>query len=631
MARSDEKFKQREMNVLKDASKSANTQTGNPRKRGRPRRNRTEEVSAKKRPRGGESSSHLLLSSADEAPCSSSRDELVDDGEACHLAELWDYYVTRAEYQAVLTELLLKCPKRVGRSQTRLDIIEKMMHIKRIEQCISTGIRQVTTFEFFNYANPLCPGLNDVVTEIHMISCSANRVMQKDFVGSVVVPCRVTSQQKCPVVYYAVPPSLEKSAVNVYLVVKVHIEQRYHYIGPARRIGRSRRDVESDVRDFPVPVMKRVLYGVRRVAIGGRHGVKPEFGKHNVVLINNDTANVDGVSFNIAQEKWMWDCTHLAEFARIGKKLSSAGPIGLINFGISDEHVEYDWNMVKEVMDARIRRREEQIKADDISVWYHCKDAQGGNGTPTTTRCSPSSDKENCIVRPSSRRTPRSSQKSSVRTFSAQKASRSSTPSDATLSSGVLGHVTGLLCPFTRKAFQNVEELEEHLQCLYPVFKFEKTKLTSSVIHFTVSSVVSRLQWENPQTEGKQRNGGPLGAVSPPRKPRYAPPDNVPIRRRDDLPKAQMIPFSEMSFVPPTYSQVPGPSSSKVYHSVIEDTCDWKEHLMERNILDYIDDTPKGKNVHVAAQLVSIQVSPPHCRRRNFFWIFIRNLWNVVV
>ncbi|KAJ1347555.1 hypothetical protein KIN20_002640 [Parelaphostrongylus tenuis] len=71
---------------------------------------------------------------------------------------------------------------------------------------------------------------------------------------------------------------------------------------------------------------ERVLYGVRRVAIGGRHGVSPEFGKHNVVLINNDTANVDGISFNIAQEKWMWNCTQLAEFARIEMTNRSTAP-----------------------------------------------------------------------------------------------------------------------------------------------------------------------------------------------------------------------------------------------------------------------------------------------------------------
>ncbi|VDL68991.1 unnamed protein product [Nippostrongylus brasiliensis] len=56
-----------------------------------------------------------------------------------------------------------------------------------------------------------------------------------------------------------------------------------------------------------------------------------------------------------------------------------------------------------------------------------------------------------------------------------------------------------------------------------------------------------------------------------------------------------MIPYGEMSFVHPTYSRVPGPSSAKVYHSVIEDTCDWKMHLIERNIRDYIDDTPQEK------------------------------------
>ncbi|VDM63933.1 unnamed protein product [Angiostrongylus costaricensis] len=512
------------MHALKDASKLANTPVATQRKRGRQRkgRNRGSVLTTKKAvvdesshfPSSSDASScsptgsyvPTDLSGSSEASCSSSRlgtvacaessmssnenklssESSLSTPELVGVQELWDHYFTRAEYHAVLSNSFSKRPKKCARSQSRQDIIEKITQIKRIEQC--------------------------------------------DFVNSVIVPYKSTHRQKSPVLYYAVPPSVEKNALNIYFVVKVHIEQRYHYIGSARKIGRSRSDVDPDVKKFPVL-----------------------------------------------------------------KKLCSAGPIGLINFGISDEHVEYNWSMVKEIMNSRIKRMAEELIANDVSVWYHCKDARLGNETPTTMRCSPSSDKENRGVLPLPRRAPRSPQKSSTQAVSVQKSNRLSTSLDCALPPDVLDCVSGLLCPFTRKTFQNVEELEEHLRCSYPVFKFEKTAYTSSVIHFAVSSVISRLQWENPRTERKPSKGVPVGAASPQRKPRYAPPEELPIKRKNDLPKAQIIPFGEMSFVHPTYSQVPGPSSSKIYHSVIEDTCDWKSQLMERNIRDYIDDTPQEK------------------------------------
>ncbi|KAE9416400.1 hypothetical protein Angca_000432 [Angiostrongylus cantonensis] len=632
------------MHALKDASKLANTPVATQRKRGRQRKTRNRGSALTTKKAVVDDSSHFPsssdgqsprtsttncrpasscsptgsyvptdLSGSSEASCSSSRlgtvacaessmssnenklsnESSLSTPELVGVQELWDHYFTRAEYHAVLSSSLSKRPKKCARSQSRQDIIERITQIKRIEQCISKGIRQITTFEFFNYSNPLCPGLNDVTTEVYIVSCSTDKVIQKDFINSVIVPYKSKRHRRSPVLYYAVPPSVEKNAVNIYFVVKVHIEQKYHYIGSARKIGRSRSDVEPDVKEFPV--LKRVLYGVRKVATGGKDGVRPIFGNHTVVLINSETDSVGGVSFEFTEEKWMWDCPQLAEFARIGKKLCSAGPIGLINFGISDEHVEYNWSMVKEVMNARIKRKAEELKANDVSVWYHCKDARLGKETPTVMRCSPSSDKENRGVLPLPRRAPRSPQKSSTQAVSEQKSNRLSTSLDCALPPDVLDCVSGLLCPFTRKAFQSVEELEEHLRCSYPVFKFEKTTYTSSVIHFAVSSVISRLQWENPRIERKQSEGLPLGAASPQRKPRYAPPEELPIKRKNDLPKAQIIPFGEMSFVHPTYSQVPGPSSSKIYHSVIEDTCDWKSQLMERNIRDYIDDTPQEK------------------------------------
>uniref|UniRef100_A0A158PC26 RAI1 domain-containing protein n=1 Tax=Angiostrongylus cantonensis TaxID=6313 RepID=A0A158PC26_ANGCA len=483
------------------------------------------------------SSSRLGTVACAESSMSSNENKLSNESslstpELVGVQELWDHYFTRAEYHAVLSSSLSKRPKKCARSQSRQDIIERITQIKRIEQCGNNGNSAfiIISLQFIS----LLTGLNDVTTEVYIVSCSTDKVIQKDFINSVIVPYKSKRHRRSPVLYYAVPPSVEKNAVNIYFVVKVHIEQKYHYIGSARKIGRSRSDVEPDVKEFPV--LKRVLYGVRKVATGGKDGVRPIFGNHTVVLINSETDSVGGVSFEFTEEKWMWDCPQ-----------------------------------------------------------YHCKDARLGKETPTVMRCSPSSDKENRGVLPLPRRAPRSPQKSSTQAVSEQKSNRLSTSLDCALPPDVLDCVSGLLCPFTRKAFQSVEELEEHLRCSYPVFKFEKTTYTSSVIHFAVSSVISRLQWENPRIERKQSEGLPLGAASPQRKPRYAPPEELPIKRKNDLPKAQIIPFGEMSFVHPTYSQVPGPSSSKIYHSVIEDTCDWKSQLMERNIRDYIDDTPQEK------------------------------------
>lgn len=44
-------------------------------------------------------------------------------------------------------------------------------------------------------------------------------------------------------------------------------------------------------------------------------------------------------------------------------------------------------------------------------------------------------------------------------------------------------------------------------------------------------------------------------AISPKRKVVYVPPPEVPTKKKNELPKAQMIPFGEMSFVHPIYSQ----------------------------------------------------------------------------
>ncbi|KJH46394.1 hypothetical protein DICVIV_07562 [Dictyocaulus viviparus] len=309
---------------------------------------------------------------------------------------------------------------------------------------------------------------------------------------------------------------------------------------------------------------------------------------------NSDTDNVSGYPFSLTAEEWMWNCEQLAEFARIGNKLCSTGPIGLINFGISDEHVDYDWNMIEKIMCARSMRNIERTKESDLTVWYCCKGTCVDDETPAFTRNSPSSDKENRIGRYSPRRTPRSPQKPLFKT-TPQNSNHVTDESACIFPPGVLDRVSGLVCPFTGKLFYNVDELEQHLRCSYPVFEFEKVTCTSSVICFVVSSVISRTQWHKPRLEFGSGKVSSVKETSPQLKPRYGPPEEIPVKRKHDLPKAQMIPFGEMSFVHPTYSQVPGPSSSKIYHSVVEDTCDWKNHLMERNIRDYIDDTPQEK------------------------------------
>ncbi|KAK5973901.1 hypothetical protein GCK32_001815, partial [Trichostrongylus colubriformis] len=400
----------------------------------------------------------------------------------------------------------------------------------------------------------------------------------------------------------------------------------------------------------------RILYGVRKVARGVNGSIIPAFGNHTVVLLNGDSDHVDGIPSIISDEKWMSSVADLEQFARTGNKLCSSGPIGLINFGISDEHVEYDWSVVESIMDARFKRRNEQAKISDLVVWYHYKDPEVFEDTAalgTTTRGSPSSDKENSNVRSSPRKSPRSLQKSPMKSLSSRKANglpkvcvkrqgcnspespmrtlsirkcnlkcpekdlsprkanglpklpvQSLTPRDANYTSadvdvnlptGVFDRIPGLTCPFTHKTFESIEELEKHLQRTYPVFKFENIKATPFSVHFLVSSAITRTDWEKPAADPEHTKRLSVTANSPKKNILYAPPVEVPVKRKNELPKAQLIPFGEMSFVPPTYSRVPGPSSAKVYHSVIEDTCDWKGHLMERNIRDYIDDTPQEK------------------------------------
>ncbi|VDM81628.1 unnamed protein product, partial [Strongylus vulgaris] len=110
---------------------------------------------------------------------------------------------------------------------------------------------------------------------------------------------------------------------------------------------------------------------------------------------NNETEGLDGICFNISDEKWMTNGAQLDMLARIGSKLCSLGPIGLINFGVSDEHVEFDWTAVEKVMDARFKRKTELLKSSELTVWYHHKKASDLDELPTTARESPSSDKEN--------------------------------------------------------------------------------------------------------------------------------------------------------------------------------------------------------------------------------------------
>ncbi|WKX88455.1 hypothetical protein Q1695_008247 [Nippostrongylus brasiliensis] len=563
--------------------------------------------------------------------------------------ELWDHYVSRAEYHPILSSSEVQCPKARSRLQDRKVLVEKISQLKRIEQCIAQGIRQVTTFEFFNYVNPLCPGLNDVATDVFMISCNGDKVIQKDFLSQIVVPCRSTHHHDPPVLYYAVPPSVEKNASTIFIVVKVHIEQKYHYIGSARRVGRSRGDHEDE--ESTSTVFKRVLYGVRKVAAGGDGEVTPLYGNHTVVLINSDTDQVDGISFKFSDEKWMANYAQLEQFAKIGNKLCASGPIGLINFGVSDEHVDYDWSLVEKIMDSRAKRKCEQWRNASMVVWYHYEAPKVYEDSGAATRGSPSSDKENSALSPS-RKLKRSPQKSPMKTLSPRKTSASSrssmnslTPREARslakaagkalspkdpsrkspvralsprkcngfakaavvgeiesqsaqqdLQDGVFDRVPGFSCPFTGKSFKSAEELEDHLQRSYRAFNFTRLKSFPFAIHYLVTSVITRADWENPPTEPEQKSKKPVAvAPSSPKKVLYAPPSEVPVKKKNELPKAQMIPYGEMSFVHPTYSRVPGPSSAKVYHSVIEDTCDWKMHLIERNIRDYIDDTPQEK------------------------------------
>ncbi|VDO41564.1 unnamed protein product [Haemonchus placei] len=659
------------VNVKQEILEDSLSTTSSPRPRGRPRRScRKSGLSYSLNGTGN------LSCFADTSECSSSIATSanasllnfdikpikgISSRELVDVRELWDHYIARAEYHSILSTSVNRCSKsRSSRIQDRKALIEKITQLKRIEDSISQGIRQITTFEFFNYVNPLCPGLNDVTTEIFMISCNQEKVIQKDVLTSVVVPCRSTHHHEPPVVYYAVPPNVEENAKTIFLVVKVHIEQKYHYIGSARRLGRSRGEQDNEETDSPV--VKRILYGVRKVACGLNGSINPTFGNHTVVLINSDTDHVDGISFNFTEEKWMSNFSNLEQFARIGNKLCSSGPIGLINFGISDEHVEYDWNVVESVMDTRTKRKTEQLKTSDVVVWYHYKDPEVPEDTTdvaTTTRGSPSSDKENSNVRSSPRKglrsppklpikslaprrsiglskspvkslTPRldcdslkplaktlsprkcnALPKSPEKSLSPRKANgtpkspvKSLTPRgidyelvqlDPSLPRGIFDRIPGIACPFTNKTFATIEELEEHLQSSYPVFKFEIIKSTPFAIHFLVSSAISRADWEKPPADPEITKKLSISASSPKKKILYAPPVVIPVKRKNELPKAQLIPYGEMSFVPPTYSRVPGPSSSKVYHSVIEDTCDWKGHLMERNIRDYIDDTPQEK------------------------------------
>ncbi|EYB90256.1 hypothetical protein Y032_0222g2630 [Ancylostoma ceylanicum] len=631
--------------VLKDASKSTNTPVTAPRKRGRPRKREHSEVLSvinvkkelvdesynlpppvvRSRPREcvkkrrtvsslsstgnctpsdrrssaatsecspGAASTNMSISTVDMKP-SLSLSPL--DTELVDVQELWDYYTARAEYQSLLSKSNPKYSRARGRTNERQAVVEKIQHLRRIEQSMRKGVKQITTFEFFNYVNPLCPGLNDVTTDVFIIACSKDKIVKKDFLSRIVIPCKAPQQRNPPVLYYSVPPEVEKSAVDVYLVVKVYTEQKYHYIGSARRIGRSRGEQEEDIKE--APVVKRVLYGVRKVASRVNEGIDPDFGNHTVVLVNNDTDGLEGITFRIPDEKWMTSSAQLDLLARTGTRLCSLGPIGLINFGISDEHVEYDWNVVEKVMDTRFKRKTELLRSSEFTVWYHYKGLNDTEETPATARESPSSDKENRSVRVSPRKSPRSPQKLTSRSLSPRKNGRTPVTAspDFTLPSGVLDRVPGFICPFTGKGFESVEELEEHLSSSYPAFKFEKAKWNASFVHFVVTSRITRSAWENPTKVAEERDRKSLSVISPRRKVLYAPPPVVPTRKKNELPKAQIIPYGEMSFVPPTYSQVPGPSSSKVYHSVIEDTCDWKDHLSERNIRDYIDDTPQEK------------------------------------
>ncbi|KHJ89973.1 hypothetical protein OESDEN_10191 [Oesophagostomum dentatum] len=365
------------------------------------------------------------------------------------------------------------------------------------------GVKQITTYEFFNYVNPLCPGINDVTTEVYMVSCTKDKTMKKDFLSRIVIPCKATAHHvKPPVLYYSVPPEVEKNALDVYLVVKVYTELKYHYVGSARRISRMKGDQEEEKE---APAVKRVLYGVRKVASRGNNGIDPDFGNHTVVLVNSDTEGLDGITFRIPDEKWMSNCTQLDMLAKTGAKLCSLGPIGLINFGISDEHVEFDWTVVEKVMDTRLKRKTELLRSSEFTVWYHSKAANDSDGIPATARDSPSSDKENSSIRASPRKSPRSPRKPENKSFSPKKNNHQTPASpDLIIPNGVLDRVPGFICPFTGQQYDSVEDLEEHLTESFPAFTFEKAKWNASFVHFIVSSNITRSEWENPKAVEKR-------------------------------------------------------------------------------------------------------------------------------
>ncbi|VDL67348.1 unnamed protein product [Nippostrongylus brasiliensis] len=59
--------------------------------------------------------------------------------------ELWDHYVSRAEYHPILSSSEVQCPKARSRLQDRKVLVEKISQLKRIEQCVSL------VSEFFDF------------------------------------------------------------------------------------------------------------------------------------------------------------------------------------------------------------------------------------------------------------------------------------------------------------------------------------------------------------------------------------------------------------------------------------------------------------------------------------------------
>uniref|UniRef100_A0A1I7WWT7 Transmembrane protein n=1 Tax=Heterorhabditis bacteriophora TaxID=37862 RepID=A0A1I7WWT7_HETBA len=306
-----------------------------------------------------------------------------------------------------------------------------------------------------------------------------------------------------------------------------------HYTRKREGRARSRITLAASFRrkksDLIAVTEDRIQYGARLIARRRDNVVTPNFGNSSVALFTEMELDF------LKSDDWIDNVSRLAE-------LASAGVVSFINFQF----------YITKIMLNYSKKNANNKNESGLTVWYN-------EASPTWSRES-SLDKEN----------------------------RPSVKARAGPVSRQLEKVYGFTCPFTRKIFDTLSQLVEYLNLCYPSLRFQVQveyfqycitipySVDASSVKFDVFSNVSLAEWAKPPGRSPSEV-----VFCRPRKKQLEKCGSIlseSSKKKSKYQVVKMIENTEMPFVMP----VPGPISTKVYHSVAGNTSKWMDHIMER-------------------------------------------------